>query len=120
MMEQKRTVFCIERMEIKLKLDKGQYYTTRRLHIHINSLFPTKDEAARYSHIHCISYSYTSLERISRDKVISCLREKCIRDNIESTIENDLGFFPKCLIGQHCLGAGFLCICRMHTGFLQL
>ena len=40
---------------------------------------------------------------------------KCFTANIESTAENDLGIFRKCLIGGHCLiggclAAGFHCI----------
>ena len=43
-------------------------------------------------------HSYTSLECISRDQVVSCLLA-----SLESTAENDLRIFSKCLIGGQCL-----------------
>ena len=43
------------------------------------------------------NYSYTSLERISRDQVILC-----------SITDYELGVFRKSLIGRHCLMVGCL------------
>ena len=54
-----------------------------------------------------MNYSYTSLERISRDQAIVSLKVK-EPASIETITENDSRNFCNSLIDVHCLTSGFL------------